>query len=370
MSFTKSTSLFLLGTIVAALSITTQASAFEIVTPKTNSDNVVIETNTTINDTVFGTGNDIDVRGNIDNDAFLAGKNVAIHQRVGNNVFAAGTTVRISGQVTGDVFIAGQSVYIDDTATINGDIVAAGNNVQINGLVHGTVRAYGTDVTIGGKIGKDVIIGASNATLSSTAVITGDLTGSVQQPIKQLAGSVVQGKLNLERTNNPGPMQGPSRSGADTIMVLLGTFLFIMVGSIITSIIAPNLTERVRTQSQKQPLNSGLVGLLAILVSFPLFFILLAMIITIPVALFELSAFVAIMILGHVFSMLWIGDRVGIMISKKYWSVIGALAVGTTVYLLIGMIPLIGMLLGFIAFTVGVGALLIDLWRHYLHGTK
>jgi hypothetical protein len=162
----------------------------------------------------------------------------------------------------------------------------------------------------------------------------------------------------------------PAASGANIFFGLIFAFLVSMVGGILTTIIAPNLTERIRTQTRLHPMQAGLVGLLAVMAFMPLFLLLLVMIVTIPVAFFEISAFAAIMILGHIFATLWIGDLASMAISKKYWSAIGALGLGTVLYILIDMIPVIGMLFGFVAMIVGVGAILIDLWHHYLHPTK
>lgn len=369
MNYTKSLTALVLGSIVAFTTFASAASAFEVLSPKTESGNVVVETTDVVHDTVFGTGQDVDVRGTIEHDAFLAGKTVAVHQRIGNNLFAAGETVHVSGQVNGDVFAAGQRVVIDRDAVITGDVAVAGETLEIDGDITGKLHAYGTTITLMGRVGKETVVGADKLILDSGATLLGDLTGSVSQPLVQASGATVQGQTNLEQSKTP-MQENPRLFGFSAVAGILIAIILTLVGGVLTTMIAPGMTDRVRTQMQKEPIRAGLIGFATVLVSIPLFLLLLSLIVTIPVAFFEISVLATTMLLGHVFSSLWLGDVIGMALGKKYWPVLGAIAAGTFVLVVLKLVPFLGALCGFVVMTVGVGAVLNDVWHHYLQPKK
>ena len=356
--------------LVLALTTST-AQAFEFGVP-TDAGNVMVETNRTINDTFIGAGQDVDVRGIVDRDVIVAGETVGIHNTVTNNIIAAGKTVRITDYVGGGVIAAGQDIIIDTGARIDGGVIAAGDTIRIDGIVSGSVHLYGRSITLNGPIQGNVTVHAETVSIGS-AIILGNVTGTIDKPLIKSQDARIEGKLDLKQDStlkDSGRSMPMARGGG----LFFGIFLTFLMGFICSAILvwlAPKYVERVRSLVQTHTNKALLTGIASVLLVIPLTILLLVMIVTLPIACVVFLVFMLAMMLGHLVSYLYIGDLVGMALTKKHWSTLGAIAAGALILAILGYVPLIGMLAVFLATSLGAGVILLDLWDRVVgHSTK
>jgi hypothetical protein len=95
-------------------------------------------------------------------------------QTVKNDLIVFGNNIRIDGDVDGDLIAFGNNVTVN--GHVSGDVISAGSSLMINGTVDGSVRFGGSMFTLHGKIGKNLMLGAGNATTDSTSEIGWSVT--------------------------------------------------------------------------------------------------------------------------------------------------------------------------------------------------
>ncbi len=92
---------------------------------------------------------------------------------VPDDLYAFGKSVVISGDVAGDLYVVGGEVTIE--GTVHGDVVAIAGSVHIPGIVMESVRAVGGDVDITGLVGKDVLFGGGTLVVGQEGAVSGDV---------------------------------------------------------------------------------------------------------------------------------------------------------------------------------------------------
>lgn len=102
----------------------------------------------------------------IEDDLYAFGTNISINGTIHGDLIAAGNFITIDGTVTGDVIAGGQSVTI--RGQVGGSVRAAGNTIVLDGKVANDLLFGGNELTIlsNGRVGRDVIVGAANATVT------------------------------------------------------------------------------------------------------------------------------------------------------------------------------------------------------------
>lgn len=360
--------LIVLGLMAASLLVGSSVQAFEVLSPD-NAGSSRIEAGQSVDDTVITAGQSVDIRGPISKDLFAAGSSVTVDSPVGGNVVAAGATVTINSSISGGLIIAGGTIKLDRSAVISGDVMVFGGTVEISGRVDGNVQVFGGLVSISGTVTGNVTAQADKVLLGESATIGGNLSGTLGSALAENAASHVKGSVDVSVGQPDG--KDFSALGAATglglaagLLAELYGLLTVLVGGLALLLGAPKFLETFRKRSHAEPLTSGLVGL-ALCVGTPIVFILcLVFFITIPLGFFALALLTIVGLLGSVAGNLWAGDLVG----SRQWSPLLTLAVGTIILALLGLIPVVGILLQFIAWLVGTGSIGYTLWHQLLAG--
>lgn len=367
MSFVR-TSTLAIG-ILLSLGVS-QAQAFEFAVPS-ESGNVIVEASKSIQDTFFGAGNDVAIRGSIAGDAIVAGQHVGIRNTIGQNVFAAGQTVTIDTTVGGGVLAAGETVTIDPGSVVSGDVVAAGDTIVIDGTVQGTLRAYGRAVTINGIVQKHAIIHAETIHLGSGAVVAGNITGTIDKPLVKESGARIDGRTDLTQDAQRASRGARPMRGEGLFAGLLASFLMSFVSAGLIAFLAPKYVDRLRTSARTHTWQAILLGIGSFLVAIPLFVVLCIFLLTLPLAFAVPMLLGLAMLLGHIAAYTYVGDLVSMAVAKKHWPPLGALAAGALIMTGLGAVPLIGALASCILIALGTGVVLMDAWHRLVgHDTK
>lgn len=267
-----------------------------------------------------------------------------------------------SGDVlNGDLVVMGGNVLLDEGSTVNGDVALFGGNMRASGLIQGDIFAVGASVS-----------------LDDTARITGSIN-TVGASVTGANEAQVQGGINVGgmRDFNFGPFIpdfAPGvRNGVRPIfnfftdlfwraLQILGMSVLAMLVVLLLPRYASNASETLALQ----PVASGGVGLLTmVLLPFlALLFGLLAItIILIPVTILGFLAIAVVLLFGWIV----VGYRIGKLMEisfKQDWAEPVVAGIGTLVLgvgsVLIGVIPCIGWLIVTLIAAGGLGAVVLS----------
>jgi cytoskeletal protein CcmA (bactofilin family) len=104
---------------------------------------------------------------------------VGPEETIDGRAVLAGQRVTLEGKVRGDVTAAGRYVVIRGTVT--GDLYVAGEDVEILGPVEGNVHAVGGTLRLGAAVGRSVWVAGRQVTLTPEARVAEDLAGGAEQ---------------------------------------------------------------------------------------------------------------------------------------------------------------------------------------------
>lgn len=292
----------------------------------------------------------------------------------------------------GDIVRIGDSVTVAENEQVDGDVVAIGGSAEILGAVEGDVVVVGGSLDLGPK-----------------SRVKGDVN-VVGGSVDRAPGAFIGGKINDVRIGNIGPWRrggdrdgdGASSKPSRTMSArwgvggLVGTLVrgsLLLLGALLVMALGGRFVSTVAERTGSDPLRSGLIGLLAEVLFVPLLVITVVVlaisIIGIPLLLLVPFAIVLALVLmligftGVAYQVgRWVAPRVGVSSDSQYMAV----AVGVTAVLALtvvarlaglaggfvfggfvsGLLTAVGYLLEYLAWTVGLGAVLLA-WRRGRH---
>ncbi len=278
----------------------------------------------------------------------------------GRLVIGQDFTLKSGDTLNGDLVVIGGQVSIEQTAVVYGDVVVIGGSLQIDG------KATGNAVVIGGVVA-----------MGDASSVTGDLV-AIGGTIQRATGSQVGGNVV---TNLPPPSilvpvtpqaeippipptpnfhfnWGPFGTAAGILIQSIG---LAALGMLLTLFLHPQL-DRVAQAVTRQPLASGSIGLLTVVVA-PIAIIILAVtILLIPVAL----AAVVLLVLAWLFGIVAFGMEVGDRFTRathQSWEPVVSTGVGTFLLGLgigiVNLVPCVGWLAPVLVGLIGLGAAVV-----------
>ncbi len=259
-----------------------------------------------------------------------------------------GDTYRLeSGQtLEDDLTVMGGVAELEEDSTVQGDVSVMGGTLRISGLVEGDISVIGGSVV-----------------LTDTARVDGDVT-QVGGSVSKAEGAVVGGvfdKTDPTIRVPRGPMMGVR--DLDPILSPFMAFfqsLAIAALAVLVFLFAARPMERVGQAVIGQPVVSGGIGLLTVVVAPALLVILGITIILLPVTFLGIILFVIAWAFGWIALGLATGRNIARMFNRTWTDPVSA-GVGTLVLSLVAslfnlIIPCIGGIPGFLAGIIGLGA--------------
>jgi|SRR4051812_4986695 hypothetical protein len=295
------------------------------------------------------TGGDVTFAGSAMGDYLGAGGKQNIAGHVHGSIRAVGGEIHASGAVDRNATIAGGNVALDSSGVVAGNAYLAGGSVSVLGSVRGNLTATGGQVTINGPVGRDVEVSAGALRLGPHAQIAGNLRYRVaKEKVTIDPGAHVAGSTTALPVKS-----GPGTRG------ILWTLGFVVAGIIIVALFPVFTTEAAESLYQR-PVRTGLTGL-AWVCLLPIVALIAAItIIGLPLAAIGVAAWLAVMFLSDIPVALWIGKRLlGARAHPGRNGAIMSVLVGGLILVLIGMIPLLGPIVTFVAAVLGAGAIVI-----------
>ncbi|HSB66409.1 MAG TPA: polymer-forming cytoskeletal protein [Anaerolineales bacterium] len=259
-----------------------------------------------------------------------------------------------SGQNLNDnLFILGGTVNLMPGSTITGNVVLIGGSVQAAGTITGNVTVLG---------------GTLN--LASTFVLNGNLTTGGTS-VNRDPNAKIYGQVNTNGNTPsiviPGQVQIPNFDlGLNPFFKIVSFFLRLFLWALVAMVLAmfvPSYLNRTSQAAIAQPLMTGGMGLLTIIVAVIVLVILVITICLIPVALLGLL----LLVLAWAFGFISLGFEVGKRISstsKMVWHPAISAGLGTLLLMAVlsgleALVPCVGWIPKALVGLVGLGAVLL-----------
>ena len=286
----------------------------------------------------------------------VAAATVVVHGTVNGNLDGVAADVRIadSGVVTGDVNVAAASLTID--GEVQGSVSAGVATFVVGdtGVVGGSVDVGAASATFAGQVDGDVTVGADTILLTDGAVLAGNLRYDgdlTQRGGASVAGDVVRDDSIGQTTFEFSPI--PAGFGA-----IYGLLANLVLGAALL-LVFPGTTRKVASTVADQPARAGAFGLVTLVAVPVVLFALALTIVGIPLTilgavLFALVAWIAT-VYGWFATARWTLGRLDV---DNDWA---ALVVGLVAAAIVGFVPILGGILSFVVFLVGLGALALVL---------
>jgi cytoskeletal protein CcmA (bactofilin family) len=290
----------------------------------------------------------------------------------GDKLVIGGTYSLVSGEnLDGSLLILGGTANLEAGSTVEKDVTVIGGTINVNGQVKGDVSAVGGMVSLGSTavIGGDVNTLAGQLTRDDGARIEGQINTGTTGPFALVVPGTIQipGLENLPLIPLPKNFNAPAVNVRfnpvwDGLWWLIRSFLWAAL-AVLLALFLSQRTERVAESVMKNPLVSGGMGCLTILIVPLILLVLVITICGIPFAL--LGAFTLWIAWG--FGIIVIGYEIGKRLAQLFkadWAIPVSAGIGTFALTLglngIGaLVPCVGWMAPAVVGLVGLGAVLL-----------
>ncbi len=129
--------------------------------------------------------------------------------RLGDDLFIAGQSVIVDEDVEGDLYVAGENIHVN--GDVGGDVTFGAHSLTIDGEVAGTVRGGGQSININGSVGQTVLIGGQDISINEglKATVKNIMIGGQRVIVNRpVSGALAVGAYTLE-------LDGPVAGQAD-----------------------------------------------------------------------------------------------------------------------------------------------------------
>jgi hypothetical protein len=342
-------------------------------------EQISLPANQSIQDDLYIAGGTVTSAGDVSGDVVAGGGNVLVSGAIGADLTAAGGTVTVLSDVADDVRVAGGTIIIqgkigDDLlvgggqvtvggAGIGGDVTIGGGTIHIEAPVSGNIKIGGGEVYLNAPVGGNVEFMGDTLKLGSGAVISGDLIYTSPKKAVMEEGAVVRGETKYTAGKDARAL---SKTGLVALLslALFGAFLTQFACALLLGLMFRRYATTLVENAVAQPLlemGRGLVVFIVLpVVSVLLFFTLIG----VPLGFLGLFAFIATMLAIWIMVPIVLGSIVHRAFFKTAayevsWKTI---LLGTALYVLVGIVPLLGGIAQFALILLTLGAALKLKW--------
>ena len=286
--------------------------------------------------------------------------------------------------ISGDQVIIGNNFTLEKNETLEGSLLIIGGTASTaaDSKINGDLVLIGGTLTIDGAVEGDIVSIGGVVNLQDSAMVNGSLTmvGATlsRSPTAQISGSISEETprfLNFDflRDNGLKPPLHLKTNPLNRILTATFQALVMAILAVLVGLLLPRNLKNTAIALVREPVVTGGVGLLAMVVA-PIILILLSItIILIPVTLLAAIAFALAVVFGNIVIGYEIGNRLS-AVFKDTWHPSISAGIGTLLLGLVtgfaGVIPCVGWVLGFLASIIGLGAVVISRFGSTKYATK
>lgn len=320
-----------------------------------------------VNSSLYSTGRNVNIKGEIFGDVFCAGQNIRVDAVVHGDVLCAGMDITIAGTVDGDIRAAGQNVSIaakvaksatlagsdvslDSDASVGQDLSVAGTKANVKGSVGRDISSNSSQLILNGKVGRNVRATTTEVSLRSGANVLGNLVYTSDQQAKQDADAIVAGETKQIK---PDPKPGYQFDFKAYLFVVASMVLVLVA----LAAVFPRFLQRTSGHIKNGFFKSFAVGVLGTLALPAVMIGLGFLLVGIPLAVMLLLAALLAAMLSAPIAAYYVG-RIVLKDNAQPMLIgaLGAFILATTYFL-----PWVGLVFVLLGFWLGMGGLLLEL---------
>lgn len=322
----------------------------------------------------------VNVSGELTGDLFACAQTVTINGRVGDSIRVFGNTLTITGIIEGDLLVFAENLTLAPGSRITGDVVTFGKMAVINGTVDGDLKASGASAIVNGDIGGDLSGTMGQLSLSGTvgrdcritcdtlkvdpkARIAGDLEYKAREPVDLEGKGIVGGSIQFDKKEKKA--EEPERAFS---WFTLWRFLASLVVGFVLIGIFRRMTPSIEASVEREIIPSLGVGFVMAVVLPVAALIVGLLVVTIPLAVIALIAWLIAVYVAKLPVALWLGRRILRALGSADPSPYLGLLIGLVLLFLLFAIPYLGPFLWILTVAVGLGALALGTRGHLAAG--
>lgn len=295
-----------------------------------------------------------------------AASKMNINGTVGNGIKAAGRSITIGGNTTGTSFLAAENLTFEETSQTTGAIFAGARKILLKGKMNGDLRAGAGEISIQNEIYGNVTVHTGRLTISENGRIVGNLEYHSDQPLTEEEAARVSGEISFKEREG-GHFDDSVRDDLfdNTIgFSLVFKIAFAVLGFLLLLFPIGRVLEK--QVNRKEITSLALWGLLPIFIYPSAIVISIILIITIPLGISLILAFLPILFVTKIIGITIIG---GLIVNALNWQSKNRFLyflIGVIPYSLLSLIPYFGFILLVLVSSIGCGKLLSSLFQKQL----
>lgn len=244
--------------------------------------------------------------------------NAATQAQIGGDspvVFGENYTL-FTGQTIKNLVVFGGNAVIMQDSTVSGDVLIFGGNLSISGTIKGDITAFGGNITVSDT---GVVAGVINAVGGNRFISPNATVGGVTTDFSRFPFQIPNVVFPNESLNF-----GPG------ISVIFAVFLSLILAAlaVLVALFLPVPTANVAKTITGEPIISGGVGILTIVVAPAIALVLLITILLIPLSLLFIIIFILTLIFGWIGMGMALGERMAGMFNVRWTAPVSA-GIGT-----------------------------------------
>jgi hypothetical protein len=320
----------------------------------------ILTLSSNVNGDLVAAGGKIAIESRISQDLTLAGGEVIMSGEVGDDARLAGGNVTIATTIKDDLLVGGGNITLTDSGFVGGDLIIAGGNIVINGVINGSIRGGGGNIYINNVVRGDVeLLGIENVKFGPNGKVLGDFRYKSPSISKHVTPKTVQGEVKYTPSRPPIDLKDVGTTFKKIIAWIFGIKILalLFVGLFFVWICRFYMTRSAETAFEN-PLKSLGLGLLVLIITPIAAIIALVTLIGCPLAYILMLMWLLVLFFGKLTAISIIGMKIVRIKDKSgFLKVYGAFALGVLIYVIIGLIPIIGWVLKLLLIVIGIGAL-------------
>lgn len=321
----------------------------------------IVDLNAEVNGDLWVAGGQVNVSKRVSEDLNIGGGEVRVSADVGDDLKIAGGEVRIQSNVKGDMILGAGEVRVEQGSLINGDLIFGAGDLRLEGDVNGDLLGGTGSIYLNGTIKGNVrLLEADRISFGPDGVIEGDLNYRSREQLSPEDEARVKGEINYKASVIASD-EGEKKHGFKKVLKKFSFFkLFslLFVGLILTWLLKFYMVET-DSYAKKNTLKCLGIGTL-LFIGIPVGALFLAVtVIGLPLAAIAFVTWGLLIYIAKFIASIFIGSLI-IKLNKKssFLRIYGALALGGFIFILLGLIPIVGWAIKALLCLIGMGAIL------------
>ena len=328
----------------------------------------------------FRIGGSVDIGNEMTGQLFAAAGTANIEGRINGGANIVAGRINIAGTVQDDVLAVSGAFTLWPIGQIGGDLHLASGDAEVSGAVGGDLVVAAGSVIVAGQVGGDIRTMAGKVTVLPGAVIGGRIItrgpGTVEvSPDAQVLGGLAPEPPQRHRENR----SLPQTLIGGTIMFALLQLPVVGLGTLMVGLlflaIFPRFAESAASIARTQIGLSVVAGFLTLAAAPVTVGVLAFTILGLPLAVLTAAVLVLLLVVSYgvgtvtLTSAIWqrfrVGVASGLSLPERFWWRALYLCIGLAVLGFLRHVPVAGPIALWGPTLVGLGALIIEMWRRW-----